>query len=36
MMRLVAISLGTLSTTAGYFKEMVLQNIRDLRRNDGL
>ncbi len=36
MMRLVAISLGTLSTTAGYFKEMALQNIRDLRRNDGL
>src|SRR5215831_11641256 len=33
MMRLGALSLGTLSATAGYIKEMVLQNIRGFEKN---
>ena len=36
MKRLVAMTLGTLSATAGYIKEMVQQNACDLGRNDGL
>jgi hypothetical protein len=32
MMRLVALSLGTLSATAGYIKEMVPQNARGFGR----
>ena len=32
--RLVALSLGTLSATAGYIKGMVPQNIRGFGRND--
>jgi GT2 family glycosyltransferase len=35
MMRLVALSLGTLSTTTGYIKEMATQNVRALGRNEG-
>ena len=35
MMRLVALSLGTLSATAGYIQEMVPQNVRGLGRNEG-
>jgi GT2 family glycosyltransferase len=35
MMRLAALSLGTLSATAGYIKEMAPQNVRSLGRSDG-
>jgi glucosyl-dolichyl phosphate glucuronosyltransferase len=35
MMRLVVLSLGTFSATAGYIREMVRQNARGLGRNDG-
>jgi GT2 family glycosyltransferase len=33
MMRLAALSMGTLSAAAGYIKEMAPQNVRDFRRN---
>jgi hypothetical protein len=33
MMRLVALVMGTLSATAGYMKEMALQQVRGFRRN---
>ncbi len=32
MMRLAALSLGTLSATAGYIQEMVPQNVRGFGR----
>lgn len=35
MMRLAALSLGTLSATAGYIKEMAPQNIRGFGKNEG-
>ena len=35
MMRLVALSMGTLSATAGYIKAMALQDVRGFGRNSG-
>jgi len=35
MMRLAALSLGTLSATAGYLREMAPQNVRSFGRSDG-